>query len=397
MIEGVKILSFTHYLQGPSCVQTLADLGADVIKIESPKGAFERNWSGCDAYLNGISVFFMLGNRNQRSVSIDLKKEEGRQIVYDLVKEYDVVIENFRPGVMDKLGFSYEALKEINPRLIYCSCTGYGSSGPYYSKPGQDLLAQSIGGLAAMNGPADHPPMPMGSTVVDQHGAILAALGVLAAVYDREKTGKGHKVDASLLTSAIDLQMEPLGYYMNGGKLTPRAQTGLSTRFHESPYGTYRTSDGYITVSLTKYDKLLDVFDREAVERFKPEDQSHKRIEFDKMVAEQMLKHTTDEWIKIFEAKGTWYAKVNEYEDVLKDPQVVWNKVVMEMEHPVAGKVRVTSHPVRYDGETLPVRKLPPNLGEHSVEVLKSCGYDREKIEKLIGDGVILNGKPISE
>lgn len=196
MIEGTKILSFTHYLQGPSCVQTLADLGADVVKIEPFKGAFERNWSGCDAYLNGVSVFFLLENRNQRSFSIDLKSEQAKQIIYRMIEEYDVVIENYRPGVMDRLGFSYEKLSEINPRLIYCSCTGYGSSGPYLDRAGQDLLAQSYSGLTSINGPGSFPPFPMGTALVDQHGAILAALGVLAALVDREKTGRGHKIDA---------------------------------------------------------------------------------------------------------------------------------------------------------------------------------------------------------
>lgn len=149
MLEGTKILSFTHYLQGPSAAQVLADLGAEVVKVEAPKGAFERTWSGCNTYINGISVFFLLGNRNQTSIAVNLKSPEGRKIIYDLVKEYDVVIENFRAGVMESLGLGYEDLKRVNPKLIYCSCSGYGSSGPYVDakKPGQDLLIQSMSGI----------------------------------------------------------------------------------------------------------------------------------------------------------------------------------------------------------------------------------------------------------
>lgn len=181
MIEGIKVLSFTHYLQGPSCVQILADLGADVVKVESLKGAYERNWSGCDAYLNGVSVFFLQGNRNQGSLAINLKSEEARKIIYELVKSTDVVVENFRPGVMEKLGYSYEALSAINPQLIYCSCSGYGPDGHTLKRPGQDLLAQSISGLASLNGAGE--PYNVGCTLVDQHGATLAALGVLARAF----------------------------------------------------------------------------------------------------------------------------------------------------------------------------------------------------------------------
>ena len=169
MLQGVKVLSFTHYLQGPSAAQILADLGADVVKVESTKGAYERSWSGCNTYKNGVSVFFLLGNRNQRAIAVDLKSGEGKQIIYRLVKEYDVILENFRPGVMEKLGLGYETLKKINPRLIYCSCSGYGSSGPKVKKPGQDLLIQSMSGIAALTGNGENPPTPIGTAAVDQH------------------------------------------------------------------------------------------------------------------------------------------------------------------------------------------------------------------------------------
>ena len=387
MIEGTKVLSFTHYLQGPSCVQILADLGADVVKVEAIKGAFERNWSGCDAYMNGVSVFFLEGNRNQGSLSIDLKSEEAKKIIYELVKTTDVVVENFRPGVMNKLGYSYETLSEINPRLIYCSCSGYGPDGPYLKRPGQDLLAQSLTGLATLNGKGD--PYAMGCTLVDQHGATLAALGVLAALLDRERTGKGHRVDASLLNAALDIQLEPLGLYLNGGKLSKRAATGLSTRYHEPPYGVYQTQDGYITVSLTSFENLHKIFEEEALAPFTRDDQMHNRVEFDKMVAEQMGKKTTAEWTKIFEENNIWFAPVNEYEDMLEDPQVNHIQPFLEMDHPVAGHVKVLGHPLRYDGKTLPLRKLPPELGESTRGLLQGIGYTDAQIDALVAQGVV--------
>lgn len=390
MLEGVKVLSFTHYLQGPSAAQQLADLGADVIKVESTKGAYERGWSGCNTYKNGVSVFFLMANRNQRAISLDLKSEEGKEIIYKLVKEYDVVIENFRPGVMDRLGLGYEDLKKRNPKVIYCSCSGYGSSGPYWKKPGQDLLIQSMSGMAALNGPGDHPPFPMGTSIVDQHGAILAALGITAAVYDREKTGRGHRVDASLLGSALDLQIEPLNYYMNGGKLTERTDTGLSTRIHQSPYGVYETKDGYLTVSLTPFDKLKEVFTPGALENWVPADQMERRVEFDRVVCEELKKKTTEEWIDVFEAAGIWYAPVNEYEKVVENEQVLYNQSFLTMEHPTAGEVKVIGHANRYDGKPLPLRRLPPELGENTEEVLTAIGYSKEEIEELKKSGKIL-------
>ncbi len=363
MIEDVKVLSFTHYLQGPSAVQTLADLGADVIKIENPNGAYERHWSGCNSYVNGVSVFFMLAGRNQRAIALDLKSEEGLKVIYELVKEYDVIVENFKVGVMDRLGLGYEKLKEINPRIVYCSCSGYGPTGPKAKQPGQDLLAQGMSGLAELSGPGDRPPSPVGVPVVDQHGAILAALGILAAVHNRMLTGEGCKVDNSLLNAAIDLQQEPICYFMNGGKLTERPATGLSSRIHQSPYGIYKTKDTSITLSLTPFDKLKAVFSPGVMDAFKPEDQMENRLEFDKMVAAEMLKRTTAEWTELFEQNAIWYAPVNYYPEVLKDPQIIHNEVVLELNTPETGPVRVLNHPVRYNGKPPALRSNPPRLG----------------------------------
>ncbi len=389
MITGVKMLAFTHYMQGPSAAQTLADLGADVVKIEAPKGPYERHWSGCNTYINGASVFFMLANRNQKSLVLNLKDPEAIQAVYALLKEYDVVLENFKPGVMDRLGLGYEKLKEINPRLVYCSCSGYGSGGPKKDMPGQDMLAQGVSGLAQLSGSGDRPPAPVGTPAVDQHGAILAALGVLAAVYRREKTGQGCKVDSCLLNAALDLQLEPLAYYMNGGELTDRPTTGLSSRFHQSPYGVYATKDDCITLSLTGLDTLKKVFTPGCLDQFEPQDQMNKRLEVDAVICEEMKKRTTAEWLKIFPEHGIWHAPCNYYPEVLADEQVKYNEVVLEINDPAIGKpVKVVNHPVRYDGKPPKLRLNPPKLGEHSAEVLKSIGYGEDKIADMIARGV---------
>lgn len=250
MLNGVNVLSFTHFLQGPSAVQILADLGADVIKIEPPKGAWERHWSGAEAFLNGESVFFLLSGRNQRSLSVNLRSEEGKEIIWRLVQQADVIVENYRPGAMERLGFGYEQVSQEKPDIVYCSLSGYGTDGPYRKRAGQDLLSQAMSGLAMVNGRKSDPPTLVGSAVVDQHAAVLGALGVLAALYERRDTGKGKRVDSNLLNAALDLQIEPFVYHLNGS-LYERSETGISSRFHQAPYGIFETTDGYICISLT--------------------------------------------------------------------------------------------------------------------------------------------------
>lgn len=389
MLNDIKVLSFTHFLQGPSAVQMLADLGADVIKIESPTGAFERHWSGFDAFINEVSVFYLLANRNQRSISVNLRTEEGKEIINRLVKDADVIVENFRPGVMERLGFGYEKLKEINPGLVYCSCTGYGSDGPYLHRPGQDMLLQAMSGLASVSGGKDAPPTPVGTAAIDQHAAVLAAFGIVSALYDRVKTGRGKKIESNLLNAALDLQIEPFSYYLNMGPLWERSETGLGTRFHQAPYGVYKTADSWIALSMSPAGKLAKVLECEELAQYTPKDQMYKREEVNRLVVDAMKKKTTEEWYAILEENEIWYAPVNGYEEVEKDPQVEWNQMILSFEHPDAKTIRVLNHPVRYDGQGAAVRRYPPRLGEHTNEVLRQYGYDESEIEDLLQKGIV--------
>ena len=392
MLEGIKVLSFTHFLQGPSAVQMLADLGADVIKVEPPTGAFERSWTGSDAYMNGVSVFFLLGNRNQRSITLDLRNEKGRGIVHRLARGADVLIENYRPGVMKRLGLDYATLQEINPRLVYCSCTGYGSSGPHSKRPGQDLLLQAMSGMATLSGGGDGPPTPTGAAIIDEHAAALAAFGVVAALFDRTRSGRGHHIESNLLNAALDLQIEPFSYYLNNGPLWPRSIPTMGTRTHAAPYGVYRTADGWIAVSMTTTDKLAKALEYPELASYTADDQTHRRDDVNKIVHERIAGRTTAQLMAAFDAADVWYAPVNEYPDVERDPQVAWNKAIMEFEHPDAGTVRVLAHPVRYDGEPPPFRRHPPRLGEHTREVLREAGYSDADIDELAAAGAaVLN------
>ncbi len=386
MFKNIKVLSFTHFLQGPSAVQMLSDLGAEVVKIEPPKGAFERHWSGGDAFIDGVSVFYLLGNRNQRSLSIDLRSEEGKRIVQRLAGEADVLVENYRPGVMQRLSFGYEALKAINPRLVYCSLTGYGTDGPYLERPGQDMLLQCMSGMAALNG--DGPPTPVGASIIDQHSAVLAAFGIAAALYRREHTGAGAKIESNLLNAALDLQIEPLSYYLNGGRMWERSAMG--SRYHPAPYGVYRTRDAWIAISLTTVSKLKLALDASELAGYGDRDQVERRAELNAIVARALAARTSAEWAPLLDAQDIWHASVNEYADVECDPQVAWNKMIMQAVHPQLGPLRLLAHPVRYDGEVPKLRSLPPAIGEHTRELLRECGYASADVERLIAAGVVV-------
>src|SRR6478672_279382 len=215
LLSGIRVVSFNHFLLGPMGIQALGDLGADVIAVEGSDGAWQRHWAGGNVFHDGQSALHLCANRNKRSVAIDLKSKQGRELALRLVDTADVVSENFRPGVMEKLGLGYDTLKARKPGLIYASASGYGPDGPYVEKPGQDLLAQALFGMMAITGQAATGPRPAGASVIDHHGAALFAMGILAAIVRRQRTGQGCRVDASLMQAAMNLQVEPLVAWIN--------------------------------------------------------------------------------------------------------------------------------------------------------------------------------------
>jgi crotonobetainyl-CoA:carnitine CoA-transferase CaiB-like acyl-CoA transferase len=388
LLAGVRILAFCHWLQGPAASQYLADLGADVIKIEPIGGAAERTVLGPGRGPDGASSLFVSGNRNQRSIALDLKSEDGRALVQSLLQEYDVVIENFRPGVMDKLGLGYEDLRRVNPAVVYASATGYGSSGPMAGKPGQDLLAQALTGLVAASGER---PTSTGAAVVDQHGAALLAMAVLAAVTRRSRNGQGCQVEASLFNAGIDLQMEAFTFYLNreGGAFDDALTRSeeLGTWYHPAPYGIYEAADGHVAVSLV--DKsLLQAALPGVLDVLTELDPVTDRDAFAAALADVLRPLTVVEVEETLSAAGVWCAPVLTYEDVEHHPQVIHNGLIEEVGDG-DWSARVVKHPVRYDGKIPPVTRNPPRIGEHTVEILEQLGHDPKRIEELVAAGVV--------
>ncbi|HWT79288.1 MAG TPA: CaiB/BaiF CoA-transferase family protein [Candidatus Methylomirabilis sp.] len=390
ILQGVRILSFTQFLLGPAGVQYLADMGADVIKIEPPGGRlFERTWSGCDLFLQDVSVFYLCAHRNQRSLALDLKRPEGQAVAKRLVAGADVLVQNFRPGVMTRLGLGYEEVAALNPRLIYVSASGYGEASTYRDRPGQDLLIQAMSGLASISGRAGEPPTAVGGPVVDQHGAALLAMGVLAALFDRERTGQGQKLEVMMLRAALDLQLEVVNYHLNGAQMQ-KSPTSLASMIHPGPYGIYQTKDGYLALSMSPLPVLQEALQVPELAPLAAERFNHPAREQVARILEPVIRtKTTEEWVGYLVPKGIWAAPVLDYDGVFADPAVRDADVVEEVQHPAAGPVRLLRFPLEFSSGRAEVRRLPPMPGEHTEEILREAGYGDPEVRRLREIGVI--------
>ena len=390
LLTGVRIVSFNHFLMGPLGVQILADMGADVICIESPAGGFQRRFGGANTFIDGDGCSFHLAGRNKRNIAINLKHPTGVDIAKQLIRRSDVVTENFRPGVMDRLGLGYNRLKEENPALIYAAATGFGYDGPGANRPGQDLLIQALSGLAMISGTRSSGPRPVGVSIADHHGAALYALGILGGLFRKERTGKGCFVDVDLMSSAIDLQVESFVSYYNGryddSLLSPDHIGGW---YNAAPYGLYPTSDGHLVISHCDLSVLAEGLCLPELSAYIGKDLFDLRDEIATLIASKTSTFSTKAVVNELTSRNIWCAPVNDYETIREDAQVKYNRNFISEESAAGTPMTLVNHPIRYDGESGEMRIPPQPLGAQTTDVLLELGWNEQSIKTLVGEGII--------
>jgi crotonobetainyl-CoA:carnitine CoA-transferase CaiB-like acyl-CoA transferase len=388
MLDGIRVLSLNHFLLGPLAAQILGDLGADVVTVEPVGGSFSRNWAGGDIWVDKTSVFYLCAHRNKRSIVANLKTDEGVKIVRRLIEKSDVLMENFRPGVLDRMRLGYDEAKAINPRLIYASGSGWGGSGPYAKKPGQDLLMQAFSGLAHTTG--SERPTPAGASIVDHHGAMILAAAILAALVARSRDGKGHRVEVDLMSAALDLQVEPLVAWFNGGAgRSTRPPGNVAGWAYAAPYGIYQAADGFIALSLGPLDKMAKVFGDDRLASLTEQDCWARPREISELFAQNTSARSVSEILAAFEDEGLWAARVNDFEAVANDPQIVHLGIFEDVLLADGNRVRLVRHPAIYDGERPGTRLPPPALGADTDSILQELGYDSHEVQALRANGSI--------
>jgi len=391
-LAGLKVIDFSQLLQGPYATQMLGDLGADVIKIERyGSGDIYRGMTFFNQWIAGDeSPCFMAWNRNKRSIAIDMKKEAGKKIILQLIEQADIVVENFRPGVMERLGYGYEALKKINPKIIYCSASGWGSDGPYLKRPGQDLLVQSVSGAIMTSGKKSDGPVALGTALCDQVNAFNCVYAILAALYFREKTGIGQEIQTNLLSSAIAFQMQDYFTIQNLGVQFERPESGIGHPGNPAPFGTYKTKNGYLAIAMNPFAKLVEALGDPSLLVY-----NDSQVLFDKRdeiyyrIQAVTITKTTQEWLTIMLGYDLWVSQVNSQSAVANDPQVIHNNTFVNIQHPKAGNLKVTNIPFTMSETPGAITRPSPMIGEHGPEILQELGYDQTMIDALLNDKII--------
>jgi crotonobetainyl-CoA:carnitine CoA-transferase CaiB-like acyl-CoA transferase len=388
-LTGMKILDLSRLLPGPYCSLMLGDLGADVLKIEDPKLGDYMRWWG--PRVNKQSAFFLMVNRNKKSMKLNLKTDWGRDIFFRLVRQHDVLLEGFRPGVMERLGLGYEALKEENPGLIYCAITGYGHTGPYRDRAGHDLNYLSLAGVLGTIGPKGGPPVIPGVQIADiGGGAMFAALGILAAYIARQETGKGQFIDVSMLDGSFAWLTVPLGKTLADGEDPKPGDSFLTGRY--ACYRIYETKDGrYMGLGALEpqfweaFCKLVNREDLVGYQFAEGEKQTHLISEVSGIFKEK----TRQEWIGFLKDTDCCCEPVNSVSEALMDSQLLAREMILEADHPTEGRLKQIGIPVKFSETPGSLRLAPPNHGEHTQEILKGLGYEDGEISDMEKEGVI--------
>ncbi len=392
-LAGIRVLDLSRVLAGPFCTMLLADYGAEVIKVEAPgRGDDTRHWG--PPWAGGESAYFLAVNRNKRSLTLNLKHEEGRRILRELVARSDVLIENFKVGTTRRLGLDYESLRPLNPGLIYCSITGYGQTGPYRDRPGYDFVIQAEGGIMSITGPAEGEPHKVGVAIVDITAGLFAATAILAALHHRERTGEGQYIDVALLDAQVAWLANVAQNYLVSGE-TPRRYGNAHPNI--VPYEVFPTADGYIAVGIgndRQYRRFCQVAGRMDLwedERFQtnPGRVEH-REELVPRLQALFRTRPTAAWLELLHEAKIPAGPINDVAQVLNDPHVLARGMVQTVDHPTAGTIRLVGPVAKLSATPAAIRRPPPLLGQHTEEILTGLlGYDEEAITHLRAEGVI--------
>lgn len=390
VLSGYRVLDCSIAMAGPFAAQRLGDLGADVVKVEPVTGEWQRHVSAGGAGGNRVNVSFLSLNRNKRSLAVDLKSPEGKEILMDLVRDCDVFLQNYRPGVAKRLGVDYESLSAINPSIVYVSMSGYGETGPYVDRPGQDLVLQGMSGAMLSAGREGEPPTAAGQYLVDAITAYTAFEGVLAALLHRERTGEGQLVQVNMLDAITTIQMQELSVFTVGKKEQKRSAEPHAHVYIRAPYGAFATSDGFIIVAFPKLKTLGEVIGEDSFLTMNDEvDTWSRRDEIFAKTRERLKTKTSAEWLDLLRAADIWCGPVYGYADLVDDPQIQHNGSFVEYDHPTEGRVKTPGFPIRFSKTPSTVERGAPLAGEHSREILKGAGYDEARIDRLLAQGVI--------
>ena len=393
-LKGIRVLEMSQIMAGPTCGLLLADLGAEVIKIEkTPGGDDTRRFLPPD--INGESAAFMMMNRNKKGIALNLKDKDGIEIFKKMVKNSDVVLENFRKGTLEKLGIGYDVISKINPKIILCEISGYGRTGPYADKGGFDLVAQGMSGLMSITGESkDKPPMKVGAPITDITAGLLATSGILAALVHRNKTGEGQKVDTSLFEAGIVHT-----YWQSAIAGATGESPGPLGSAHPltAPYQAFKTKDKWITVGASNQNtwlmllKAIDRMDLQENEMFSSNFNRKENItQLVEILNSELIKKTSKEWLKIFDENGLPCGPINSINEMFVDPQTIEREMIIDVDNKKAGKSKAIGMPIKFSKSKTEKSKGAPNLGEHTKEIMKIFDYNDKQIDDFYNRKIII-------
>lgn len=391
-LHGVTVLDATQMLAGPLAAARLGDLGANVIKIEPVgRGEFNRTHGFGDASIDGEMTTFTAVNRNKRSLAIDLKHPEAHGVLARLVSSADVFIQNFRQGTAEKLGVGFTQLEDLNPALVYCSISGYGSTGPYRDRPGQDLIVQGYSGSMFSVGRDADPPQPGALWAADVMTGYQAAIGILAALHDRHHSGLGQHVEVDMLTVTLDAQLQELVTYLNLGLKPVRTKSPSAHASIPAPYGVYKTSDGWLTLAMSPLPALGEMLDDDVLRSMTAyNDGMIKRDEIWLRIKDRFIEKSTAEWVSLSDEFGVWAGPVYDYDGLQEDPHVSQTGIFTSQPHRVPDNpVKTVRPPIRMSRNSVGISRGAPALGEHTRAVLGEIGFTDEEIRTYLESGVV--------